>query len=265
MSSPIIIGIGGACSSSGKTTIASALIKELTNKCINDEKSSQAPSLSMSMISTKKRWGAIKYTKTEFYSSIIDDPDILNEPDKDTCRFIDAGAQEVLWIQSPPENLHEVIPLALDRLYHLDGIIIEGNSAIEFVKPDVIVFVSCRDGLEIKPSGWKILQNAQIIIISEDSQLINHLDCHQYCRVISTRVFQENISEDIIKEAIAYMDILINKKDTVKLLLERSVNREISCSDARRIAEQRGLPYREIGRLADDLNIKIRNCELGCF
>lgn len=266
MDSPFIIGVGGTGSSSGKTTIASALIRELSRKS-GDYGGIPRQSIGQTkgFLFTKDRWGAIKYTKTEFYSSIIDDPEILNEPNKDTCRFIDAGAQEVLWVQSPPESLHEVMPLALDRLNHLDGIIIEGNSAIEFVKPNVIVFVSIGGSHEIKPSAWNILQNKEIIIMSEESQLINHPDYLKNCKVFSIKDFQEGIPIAIIKEVIDYMNILTNKKIAEKLLIERSVARKISCSEARRIAEETGLPYSEVGRLADEQEIKIINCELGCF
>lgn len=39
----------------------------------------------------------------------------------------------------------------------------------------------------------------------------------------------------------------------------------ISCHQARTIAEQFAVPYGVIGQMADDLKIKIRHCELGCF
>lgn len=39
----------------------------------------------------------------------------------------------------------------------------------------------------------------------------------------------------------------------------------ISCPRARQLAEQLGVPARVIGRAADRLGIKIRDCELGCF
>ncbi len=39
----------------------------------------------------------------------------------------------------------------------------------------------------------------------------------------------------------------------------------ISCTTARRIAEQLGVTVREVGKAADALGIKIHACELGCF
>jgi len=50
-----------------------------------------------------------------------------------------------------------------------------------------------------------------------------------------------------------------------RLLLERAKNKKIPCAVARALAEQYEVPYKLIGQLADELEIKIINCELGCF
>lgn len=139
---PFIIGIGGAHSKVGKTTITCQILKRLSG------------------------WGAIKYTKTSFYSSIVDSPEILRQENKDTDRFFDAGAQDVLWVQSPPEGLKEVLQIAIDRLSHLKGIIIEGNSAIEALEPDIVVFVSINE--ELKRGAEKILEMADAVIYDKD-------------------------------------------------------------------------------------------------
>ncbi|MDI6727439.1 MAG: hypothetical protein QMD44_00765 [Thermodesulfovibrionales bacterium] len=152
MKQPFLIGIGGAHSGAGKTTIAVAILKYLKTH----------PPIYPFTHSPKI--GAIKYTKTAFYSSVIDDKSILSQEDKDTKRLLDAGAEEVLWVQSPANELHEVLPMAIDRLSHLDGIIIEGNSAIEFLKPDVVVFIANASKEHIKPSARRILKQADIVI-----------------------------------------------------------------------------------------------------
>lgn len=40
---------------------------------------------------------------------------------------------------------------------------------------------------------------------------------------------------------------------------------KISCTVARRLAEEMGVPVRQVGEAADELGIKIYACELGCF
>lgn len=46
---------------------------------------------------------------------------------------------------------------------------------------------------------------------------------------------------------------------------KRSVDNRLSCSVARKIAEDLSVSLRDIGRAADELKIKITDCELGCF
>ncbi len=55
-------------------------------------------------------------------------------------------------------------------------------------------------------------------------------------------------------------------KDELKEeMLKRAVDGRVSCAVARKLAEDLGVSYREVGAAANDLGIKIENCELGCF
>ncbi|MEW6740434.1 MAG: hypothetical protein ACOYU2_09520 [Nitrospirota bacterium] len=231
MKQPFLIGIGGAHSGAGKTTIAVAILKYLKTH----------PPIYPFTHSPKI--GAIKYTKTAFYSSIIDDKSILSQEDKDTKRLLDAGAEEVLWVQSPANEINEVLPMAIDRLSHLDGIIIEGNSAIEFLKPDVVVFIADVSKENIKPSARRILKQADIVIEKGSS----------------------HYSSKNIHELIHCIEMTAKKKEIENILKTRSAEGRITCSDARTIAEELGVPYKEVGKTANELKIKIKNCELGCF
>lgn len=40
---------------------------------------------------------------------------------------------------------------------------------------------------------------------------------------------------------------------------------KISCTEARRIAEEKGITLSQMGELCDEAKIKIHSCELGCF
>lgn len=48
-------------------------------------------------------------------------------------------------------------------------------------------------------------------------------------------------------------------------LKKKAVNGRLPCSIARWIAEELSVSYHEVGEVADELNIKITDCELGCF
>ncbi len=142
---PIIIGIGGAYSGSGKTTIASLILKRLKGKGL----------------------GAIKYTKTSLYCSIIDDIEVLSEQGKDTRRLLDSGAEKALWVQSPYDRLTETLQMAIENLSYLKGIIVEGNSVIEILKPDVVIFI-CGSEERFKEGAEKILGMADVVIFENE-------------------------------------------------------------------------------------------------
>jgi len=51
----------------------------------------------------------------------------------------------------------------------------------------------------------------------------------------------------------------------IEAIRDASPDNQISCTKAREISERFGIPLSEIGRLANELKIKIIACELGCF
>jgi len=141
---PVIIGIGSNYSGAGKTTWASLILKRL------------------------KGWGAIKYTKTPLYSSVTDDLKILSEKGKDTRRLLDAGAGKVVWVRSPYGGLRETLEMAVENLSDLKGILVEGNSAIEILKPDVVIFVSGTEPGKSKKSADRILSMTDVVIFDKE-------------------------------------------------------------------------------------------------
>lgn len=136
---PVTVGVGGCRSGAGKTSVATLILKSFPG------------------------WGAIKYTKTDLYASIIDEVTVLSEQGKDTAKLLDAGAKKVLWVKSPYAELGDVLPVAVGMLSHLKGIVIEGNSAIEIIEPDIVIFVCGFEG-SMKDSARKILRMADIVI-----------------------------------------------------------------------------------------------------
>lgn len=46
---------------------------------------------------------------------------------------------------------------------------------------------------------------------------------------------------------------------------KKAINNRIPCPVARQIAKELSVSYKEVGRIADELKVKITDCELGCF
>jgi molybdopterin-guanine dinucleotide biosynthesis protein len=141
---PFIISITGAHSSCGKTFIAEKVLRGMD-----------------------PHWGAIKYTKTALYSSITDDEAVINEEGKDTCRMRDAGADSVQWIQSPEEDLKELLEIAKERLAGVRGIVVEGNSPARIISPDVVIFVFGDDPATVKDTAKPLIERADYIIYKD--------------------------------------------------------------------------------------------------
>lgn len=179
MRKPLLIGIGGTCSNSGKTTIAVLLLQYLAKDSCGQPiigKSFEAADPAAAEVTAPEcvgtgKWGAIKYTKTELYASLVEDNSILSLKEKDTGRFLDAGAEDAIWVKSPPQALEEVLPLAMERLYYLDGLIIEGNSAIEFLKPDIVIFTFGGDKARWKTGIERLAGHSDIIVYENESEL----------------------------------------------------------------------------------------------
>ncbi len=55
------------------------------------------------------------------------------------------------------------------------------------------------------------------------------------------------------------------KKELKEEMMNKASHGKLSCAAARKIAEKMGVSYKEVGDAADELGIKIKNCQLGCF
>jgi hypothetical protein len=57
----------------------------------------------------------------------------------------------------------------------------------------------------------------------------------------------------------------MDEKEVKELILRKQVNGTISCTAAFQIAKEAGASTGTIGRLLNEMEIKIRACQLGCF
>ena len=159
MNRPLLIGIGASHSGAGKTTLASHILRYCVLR----------PSPIMPCRSL--RWGAIKYTRTASFPEIIVDRIVLREEGKDTGRLLAAGAADVVWVRSGAVGLAEALAAAVARLSHLDLILIEGNSAIEFLNPDIVIFIFNKERERWKPGIGRLAARADIIFAADDIRL----------------------------------------------------------------------------------------------
>lgn len=74
----------------------------------------------------------------------------------------------------------------------------------------------------------------------------------------------------MLRRQAAYPLFIVNSPFSKEKSLETRIKKAasngiITCAALRKIAEEMKTSYSEAGRAADNLKIKVRNCDLGCF
>jgi len=87
--------------------------------------------------------------------------------DSDTSRFLVAGASPVWWVRTQQGKLAEAMPAIRKRLESADHAIIESNSVMKFLRPDLYVTVLDPDTADFKPSAQEFLDRADAVILHE--------------------------------------------------------------------------------------------------
>jgi len=93
---------------------------------------------------------------------------------KDTGHFWDAGASNVHWVIVKDGQVENGINEALARVKS-DGVLIEGNSFLDYVTPDLAVMCARSDGGKVKPSARRALMKSDFLYLSSlnaDSALV---------------------------------------------------------------------------------------------
>jgi len=156
---PIIVAISGFSSNVGKTTLMCEVLEQLPG------------------------WEAIKLTRGHYRSCgrdpagccvsdmLRDEPVIRSgreanyQAGKDTGRFWDAGASNVHWVIVKDDQVAQGITEALARV-EADGVIVEGNSLLEYVKADLTIMCARSEGGKIKPSARRVLSKIDFLYLS---------------------------------------------------------------------------------------------------
>jgi hypothetical protein len=153
-----ILVIGGHSRSVGKTSIVVGLISALS----------------------EFDWTAVKITQyghgicsangeacdcatTDHSWAISEERDRSGE--SDTSRFLVAGAAKALWVRTEQGRLAEAMPALRQRLEGAGNVIIESNSVLKFMRPDLYVTVLDPATADFKNSAREFLDRADAVIL----------------------------------------------------------------------------------------------------
>lgn len=87
--------------------------------------------------------------------------------DSDTSRFLKAGAARVFWVRTEQGRLAEAMPAFRQKLELARNVIIESNSVLKFLRPDLYLTVLDPATADFKTSAREFLDRADAVILHQ--------------------------------------------------------------------------------------------------
>ncbi len=88
------------------------------------------------------------------------------ESGTDTARYLAAGARESLWLRTRMGELGFAMPALRRVLERAADVILESNSVLQFVRPDVYLVVLDAANPDFKPTSQRYLDRADAFLVS---------------------------------------------------------------------------------------------------
>jgi molybdopterin-guanine dinucleotide biosynthesis protein len=153
-----LIVVGGHSRNVGKTSVVAGLISALS----------------------EREWLAVKITQyghgicsangeacdcvtADHASAITEERNRSGETD--TSRFLVAGAKRVLWVRTQQEFLAEAMPRLRQEMAKANDVILESNSVMRFLKPDLYLVVLDPATEDFKSSAREYLDRASAVLL----------------------------------------------------------------------------------------------------
>ena len=89
----------------------------------------------------------------------------------DTSRFLAAGAKRVFWVRTRQGELAEAMPRVRKLIAEAENIIIESNSVLRFLQPDLSLAVLDPTIADFKPSALRYLDRTDALILPSGTTL----------------------------------------------------------------------------------------------
>lgn len=87
--------------------------------------------------------------------------------ESDTSRFLVAGASRVFWVRSEQGRLAEAMPTLRARLDGARQVIIESNSVVRFLRPDLYLTILDPATADFKTSAREFLDRADAVVLHD--------------------------------------------------------------------------------------------------
>lgn len=90
--------------------------------------------------------------------------------DSDTSRFLLAGAARVWWVRTEQGRLAEAMPTIRRKLDESKNAILESNSILKFIRPDLYLSIVDPATADFKRSAQEFLDRADALILHEKTE-----------------------------------------------------------------------------------------------
>lgn len=143
-----IVVVGGHSRNIGKTSVVCRLVKAFP----------------------EYRWTAIKISQHEHAEVGDSVPAHTEERDpasgSDSSRYLAAGAVRSFWVRASERQLAETVASIRFEIARSENVVIESNSILSFVQPDLFLVVLDASVPDFKASALQYLERADAILLS---------------------------------------------------------------------------------------------------
>ncbi len=87
----------------------------------------------------------------------------------DTSRFLVAGAARSLWVRTQPGRLAEAMPLLREEMAAAENVILESNTVLNFLRPELYLSVLDFSHPDFKASARALLDRADAYVVLESN------------------------------------------------------------------------------------------------
>jgi hypothetical protein len=104
-------------------------------------------------------------TTDDHFKALSDERDLSGE--SDTSRFLVAGASKSIWVRTRQGTLGEAMPDIRRRIAGAENVIMESNSIMGFLQPDLYLTVLDAEQEDFKVSANEFLDRADAVIVHQ--------------------------------------------------------------------------------------------------
>src|SRR6266700_730746 len=104
-------------------------------------------------------------TGDDHFRALSDEKDLSGE--SDTSRFLVAGAARAIWVRTRQGRLEEAMPDIQRKIAGAENVIMESNSVVRFLRPDLYISVLDAGTEDFKDSAREFLEKADAVVLHQ--------------------------------------------------------------------------------------------------